>query len=310
MKYSNELKVGAALVVTAIAALLGVRFFQDVPLFGDGYVVNAQFEEAGGLTSGNPVRMRGVNIGSVRSVGLDQEAQRVNVGLQIEEDIDIPQGSHARVSGFSGFGGVRISIIPGPRENPPIAPGATLKGPPEGTVLERLTDQAPALASKADSLLSNANLTMAEVGDQFRNPESDLRKTLASVRAFAEDLESVTEAEEETIRALLQNLRDVSSDLKAFTGENGDSLDVAVRRLNQSLDRLNRSMASFERTSATLESITTKLNDGRGTAGRLINDPGLYMRLDSTAGQANRLLRDFRQNPGRYVDDMTLVKVF
>lgn len=310
MKYSNELKVGAALILAAIAALLGVRFFQDIPLFGNSYLVNARFEEAGGLSSGNPVRLKGVNVGTVESVRLDQAAQRVNARLRIEGDIRIPEGSHARVSGFSGFGGVRINIIPGPRENPPLEPGATLMGPPEGSVLDRLTDQAPAIASKADSLLTNTNLTMAEVSEQFRNPESDLRRTLASVRAFTADLESVTEAEKENIRALLQNLRQVSSDLKAFTGENGDSLDVAVRRVNQSLDRLNRGLASFERTSAALDTITTKLNQGHGTAGRLLNDPGLYMKLDSTASQTNRLLRDFKENPGRYLNDMTLVKVF
>lgn len=310
MKYSNELKVGAALLLAAIAALLGVRFFQDIPLFGDSYILNARFEEAGGLSSGNAVRLKGVNIGSVESVRLDQQAQRVNARLRIEGDIKIPEGSHAQVSGFSGLGGVRISIIPGPRENPPLQPGATLPSPPKGSTLDRLTEQAPAIASKADSLLSNTNMTMAEVSEQFRNPESDLRRTLASLRAFTEDLESVTDAEKENIRVLLQNLRQISSDVEAFTSENGDSLDVAVRRLNQSLDRLNRGLTSFERTSAALDTITTKLNQGHGTAGRLLNDPGLYMKLDSTATQANRLLQDFKQNPGRYLNDMTLVKVF
>ena len=91
---------------------------------------------------------------------------------------------------------------------------------------------------------------------------------------------------------------------------NSDSLDVTVQRLNQSLNRLNRSLASFEQTSATLDTIANKLNDGDGTAGRLLNDPGLYMKLDSAATRTNSLLRDFQEDPGRYLNDMTLVKVF
>lgn len=310
MQYSNELKVGAAIILAVIVAVLGVRFFQNIPLFGNSYVVHARFEDASGLTGGNPVTMKGVNIGTVESVQLDQETQSAQVSLRIEGDIQIPKGSHAKVSGFSGLGGVRISILPGPSENPPLSPGATLSEPPGSTALERLTDQAPVLASKADSVLTNTNTTVAALNNQLENPESDLRQALSSVRAMANDLESVTEAEKETIRALLQNLRAVSSDLRAFTGENGDSLDVAVRRLNRSLDRLNRGLASFERTSATLDTLTTKLNEGDGTAGRLINDPGLYVKMDSAAARTNRLLRDFRRNPGRYLDDMTLVKVF
>jgi phospholipid/cholesterol/gamma-HCH transport system substrate-binding protein len=127
---------------------------------------------------------------------------------------------------------------------------------------------------------------------------------------MSNNLEDVTESEKDNIQKLLRNLEGISSDLRAFTGENGDSLDIAVRRLNQSLDRLNRSLASFERTSATLDTVTTKLNQGTGTAGRLLNDPGLYMKLDSAATQTNSILSDFKENPGRYLEDMTLVKVF
>jgi len=52
------------------------------------------------------------------------------------------------------------------------------------------------------------------------------------------------------------------------------------------------------------------MNNGEGTAGRLINDPSLYTKLDSAATQANSLLRDLQENPNKYLEDMTLVKVF
>jgi len=310
MEYSQELKVGAAIILAAVLGFLGVRFFQDLPLFGGSYPMYAEFEEAGGLVSGNPVRMKGVNIGTVDFVELDQKTQMVQVRFRVNEGIRIPEGSNARVAGFSGLGGVQVSITPGPKDNPPLSPGSTLEPPPEGTVFERLTDQAPELANRADSVLMNMNTTLAALGTQLQNPESDLRELLASAKGVTRDLESVTEEEKETIRTLLQNLQAVSGDLKAFTGENADSLDLAVQRLNSSLNRLNRSLASFERTSATLDTIATKLNEGRGTMGQLINDPSLYRRLDSTAAQTNTLIRDFQRDPGRYLNDVTLVKVF
>ena len=310
MQYSNELKVGAAIVLAAIVAFLGIRFFQDVPLLGSSYRMYAEFEDAGGLVSGNPVRMKGVKVGSVERVYLDSKSQKVRARLQLEQGTRIPEGSNAQVSGISALGGVHLQIRPGPRENPSLPKGSTLTPPAEGSTFDRLTEKAPALANKADSVLSNTNATMAQLSQQFKNPSSDLRRTLTSVRQMANNLEQVTDDEEDNIRKLLRNLEGISSDLKAFTGENGDSLDVAVRRLNQSLDRLNRSLASFERTSATLDTVTTKLNQGHGTAGRLLNDPGLYMKLDSAAAQTNGILSDFKENPGRYLEDMTLVKVF
>jgi phospholipid/cholesterol/gamma-HCH transport system substrate-binding protein len=310
LEYSNELKVGVAIVIAAFAAFAGIRFFQNVPLFGSSYSMYAEFDGAEGLVSGNPVRMKGVKIGSVEEVRLDPETQQVRIRLQLQQGTQIPKGSHARVAGISALGGVHIQIIPGPSENAPLSAGAVLSPPPEGTVLDRLTSRAPSLANKADSVLTNTNATMSQLSQQLRNPESDLRKTLVSLRQMSGDLADITDVEKQTIRQLLKNLEGVSSDLRAFTGENGDSLDVAVRRLNQSLARLNRSLASFEKTSATLDTITTKLNRGDGTAGRLMNDPGLYMKMDSAATRTNRILKEFRQNPGRYLEDVTLVKVF
>jgi phospholipid/cholesterol/gamma-HCH transport system substrate-binding protein len=36
----------------------------------------------------------------------------------------------------------------------------------------------------------------------------------------------------------------------------------------------------------------------------------LYLKLDSAAARTNRVLEDFRRDPGRYLEDLTLVKVF
>jgi phospholipid/cholesterol/gamma-HCH transport system substrate-binding protein len=310
MEYSKELKVGAAIVLAAVALFVGIRFFQNLPLFESTYTLYAKFDDANGLVSGNPVRMKGVNVGSVESVDLDPKSQTVRVQLRLKPDSYVPKGSHAKVSGFSALGGVHVTILPGPRDNPRLPPGTTLSPPETTSSLSRLTEQAPVLINKTDSVLTSANSSLAALRQQLQSPDSDLRRSLASVRKITGDLESVTDAEKETIRALLQDLRSVSSDLEAFMEENGDSLDVAVRRLNRSLDRLNRGLASFEQTSATLDTIATKLNEGRGTAGRLLNDPGLYRRLDSVAVQTNALLRDVRRNPGHYLDDMTLMKVF
>jgi len=310
MKYSNELKVGAALVLTALVFFAGIRFFQALPLFDQGYILKAEFDEAGGLSRGNPVEMKGMNVGTVESLELDQEAQVVRVRMRMNEGIQVPEGSNARVAGFSGVTGVRVIIEPGPADNPPLASGATLSPPPQGTILERLEEQLPSLATKTDSALTSTNATMQALERQLTDPESDVRATLQAMRGTMESIETIADSEQESVRELLENLRAVSEDLKRFGEERGDSLNVAVDRLNGSLARLERSLASFERTSATLDEMTRKMNEGKGTVGRLLNDPSLYRRLDTTAARTNRILLDFEKNPSRYLEDMTLVRMF
>jgi phospholipid/cholesterol/gamma-HCH transport system substrate-binding protein len=83
-----------------------------------------------------------------------------------------------------------------------------------------------------------------------------------------------------------------------------------VQRVNRNLTRLEQNLANLERTTAALGSFAEKINEGEGTLGRLANDPSLYNNLDSTSVQMNRLLRDLQENPQRYLEDMTLVRMF
>ena len=315
MKYSSEIKVGVAILVAVGVFFAGLRFFQDLPIFQDSYTMSAQFDDAGGIVSGNPVRMKGVSIGTVQSVVLDQETQLVTVRFRVNEGVDIPEGSYAEVTGFSALSGVRLSIVPGPSSNPALPANATLSGPPKGDVLERLSDQAPVLATKADSVLTNTNTAVQALGQQLDDPGSDLRRLLSSLRKTARNLQTMTDGNDAALRATIRNLEAISADLERFTGSDADTLEAnnmgkTMARLNRSLTRLDTTLARLETTSAHLSHVSRKMNEGNGTIGRLVNDDGLYVKLDSAATEANGLLRDLRDNPSRYLKDMTLVKVF
>jgi phospholipid/cholesterol/gamma-HCH transport system substrate-binding protein len=315
VKYSNEIKVGIAIVISVAVFFAGLRFFQDLPIFQDSYTMRAEFEDAGGVVSGNPVRLKGVNIGTVQSVDLNQETQRVEVVFRVSEGVKIPEGSYADVTGFSALSGVRLTIVPGPSSNPALPAGATLAGPPKGDILERLSDQAPVLASKADSVLTNANTAASALGQQLDDPNSDLRRLIADLRQTATNLKGMTQAEESALRATIRNLEAISQDLEGFTGTDEDTLKAnnlgkTMARLNRSLAKLDTNLAQLEATTANLSEMSRKMNSGDGTIGRLVNDDALYVKLDSAAAEANYLLQDLQENPSRYLKDMTLVKVF
>lgn len=60
-------------------------------------------------------------------------------------------------------------------------------------------------------------------------------------------------------------------------------------------------MNNIKQTTDELKSIAQQIESGQGTAGKLISDPSLYNRLDSVASAAEKLIKDLKQNPGRYV---------
>ena len=283
---------------------------QDIPLFRGSYVLHAQFSDAGGLVSGNQVRVNGVNVGSVEAVTLDPQARVVRVRFRVDDQVKIPKGSTAEISGVSALGGVRLAINLGPPSNPPIPPGGLVPTPPEKDVLSQLSDRVPLLAARADSLLSSATATMEEAETMLQSPNSDFRAMLQSVQQSAAALNTILRSERQQLGRVMDNTAALTEELRSFTEENTDSLDATVQRVNTVLDQAERNLASLEQTNSTLNALLTKINEGDGTLGRLVNDPGLYMRLDSAAVNMNVLLKDLQANPGRYLKDMTLVEVF
>jgi len=52
------------------------------------------------------------------------------------------------------------------------------------------------------------------------------------------------------------------------------------------------------------------LDEGEGTFGRLLNEPDLHEQLELTLESLNRIIRDFEGNPGRYLRELTLFRLF
>src|SRR5690625_6707806 len=88
MKMSNEVKVGVTVLLAIIVAIIGFRFMRDVPIFRQSLGISAQFERAEGISSGSLVYIKGVRVGSVRSVELSR-AGRIDISIRIDTVLPI-----------------------------------------------------------------------------------------------------------------------------------------------------------------------------------------------------------------------------
>ena len=76
------------------------------------------------------------------------------------------------------------------------------------------------------------------------------------------------------------------------------------------LARMDRNLKSFESVSASLAEILRKINEGEGTLGLFVNDPGVYQKMDSVLSSLDALLIDFRNNPDKFMKELRLVDIF
>ncbi len=310
MKYTNELKVGGTLLIAALIFVLGVRYFEDLPLFKPTYDLNVVFENAGGLIAGNVVRVNGVTIGSVSKVAISEETGKVEVGFHVGNTIPVTEGTYATIGGFDALGVVRMDLVLGPPTAPRIPENGYIEGRVGADVIGAVTAKAPELLEKVDSVLIGLNRILLTTTELVDDPGSDLRMTLTAMNGSVQALEGILVQEQDRIGRVMGHVESLAQDLDTAIGEDGERVTELMDGLDTTLSEVDATLAEVRTMSTELTAVLASMNSGEGTLGLMLKDPGLYHQMDSTLATLNSLLADFQKDPGRYLKEMRIVDLF
>lgn len=338
---SNEIKVALAVILSVFAVFAGTRFLSGRALFGSGYDIVAVFDDAQGLKPGATVRLNGVDIGEVKSVVLADNARQIFVTLSIEGDTKIPRGSTLQTSGLSALGEVNVEITPplGADIGRPLVAGDTLLASSVPDIFDLIAGESNSITARADSALMGAVQTFNGLNTLITNTGDDLPAVLAQLRFLTTAATQTLLTERERIGRTLTslemaaanagavsdevggNVRDLSlavgNDLVAtsttvrrIANANADSLSAAVTTLNSTLRRTDQRLAELSALTQGLDQTLQKVNSPDGSLGLLINDPSLYHNANAAAASLQQILQDFQTDPGRYLKELDLVRIF
>ena len=86
-------------------------------------------------------------------------------------------------------------------------------------------------------------------------------------------------------------------------GDNAEKIDTIMNNMSRFSSELAEAdlVGSIEDAVDNLNSVLALANDGSGSVGRLLKDPGLYDNLASATENLSVLLADLKENPKRYV---------
>jgi phospholipid/cholesterol/gamma-HCH transport system substrate-binding protein len=159
-KKSIETLVGL-FVLLGVAALLFVALkAANLGNFSNGetYLLEARFDNIGGLKVRAPVRSAGVVVGRVTSIKLDPKTYQGVVKMQINAGVEFPKDSSAKILTSGLLGDQYIGLEPG-ADDKSFTPGTVITQTQSAVVLENLIGQM--LFNKA-----------AEAGSAHGNEES------------------------------------------------------------------------------------------------------------------------------------------
>jgi phospholipid/cholesterol/gamma-HCH transport system substrate-binding protein len=256
----TEAKVGLFITVSLFflfGLLSQLSSFDN--LFKKSYPIMAKVDDGSGLKEKAKVKLKGVNIGFVDSIAL--ENNNVITHLSIDEGISIPKDSIITVSQDSLLGGKFLDIKPGSSVDI-LKPNMLLEK-------QELQSSIADASTSADEAFKQIGLLVKDLRDIFNKGGKDnVQNSLANIEKFTELLASISTDDNKTIHEIINNLNNT---IKKFDTMSGDISKTAKdyskvsTNINKTLEHyssvaknINKDLPAIM---AKIDNITTYLNN-------------------------------------------------
>ena len=298
---SNELKVGFLALLAFLILYFGFNFLKGNDVFSSARIYYVEYDNVDGLMVSNQVMVNGIEVGKVKKVEIQPaKANRILVTLRFSQDIVIPDKTVAVLSDGALLGGKIIRLRLEGKGNLPE--DSFLKGETEVGVTSLLKERAIPVIANADSLL----VSFRQISTKFDNTGTYLNTLLKTSNETVSNINGSVNGIVADNRA---NVAQISANMKILSAdlmETEKQLRPLLTKFNTVADslqalRIGKTLREVDLAVVSLKKIVQGLERGEGTAGKLIKNDSLYLGLNKTLVDLDKLLLDFRLQPKRYI---------
>ncbi len=312
MKISKEFKIGLVVTIAIGLFIWGFNFLKGFNMFNKDYTLYAVYPKIDGLIEANPLLINGYKVGQINKISLTQDKTGkyvVLVKFLLTEDVKIPKHSVARAVSSDLLGSKAVEIVYSD-ETEFVKPGDTLVAESEEGLKTAVSKQLQPLQKKAEGLISSIDSVMVIVqyvlNDKTRanldKSFESIKKAIQSLEQTAYKLDDLMESEKAKISAILTKVNNLAGMLEKNTGKI-DNIIGNLSNVSDSLAKsdLKKAIADADKTLAELNKLVAQINAGQGTLGKLAKNDSLYTNLNKSSEDLDKLLKDLRMNPERYI---------
>jgi len=331
----SELKIGVLTITAVVIAALTIFLVTGSKgFFWQRYALKTKFTAVPGLKPGSPVRLAGVEIGSVSSVMPIDEFVDVEFEVNERWRDRITTASIARLGSVSLLGEAAVDITPSTKGTP-IPDGGYVPQGKTPAALSDLTDQASEGIGELTGLIHDMRGGRGTIGKLMTDEQlyAELRRFASSAGDLTDTIKSGKgtlgklindPATANALEGTMKNMEVVTARLKAGEGSLGKlmnddafatSLTSATNNINDLVARLGKGDGTFGKLvndpalynrlnslSERLDRVLEGLEAGNGTAGSLLKDKQLYENMNKVMSDASALLAEIRKDPKRYLN--------
>lgn len=324
VRVSRELGVGITVAAALALFALGVLAIgKESRMFTSKASYWTRFDNTSGLVSGSPVRLVGVQIGTVEAITFptDLNETRIKVTFKVDRAF-APRIRHGTVAYLKSLSYLSqdkyIELTTGDPAQPQLALGDYIESGRSSweETLEQgqgIADDVKEITASFRDVLVAMNQGQGVVHDLIHDPEfgrkgvADLEASLGSLRSILERIDrgegfaGAMVADRVYARKQLENVDASLGHLRSIL-ERADAPEGPIAQLTDPKGKLNNVIDRLDEGTTAFSNVAKKVQNGDGLAGRLVGDDAyadaLLKKVDDSVGHLRSILRKIDQGEG------------
>ncbi len=284
MKLSNEARVGLMITVSFTVFLVLVGVLARINIAQSGYKLKIYYSFLNDLRTGAPVKIAGgINIGRVDDIR--QSAEKTEVTVWIDKKYRLIRSTKFAIftTGIIGEKYINVFVPPSREVEDFFVDGDKVYGiDPASFDQMMLTFQGFMQDQSGGQILAqifqNSNKFVNNLNMMVDENRYDVKQSVVVTRAMMENLSVQSKTIVDQLNMLTRNLAQISE-------TNKDDVSSTLRNLSEVSSQLNK--------------VIFRLENGRGTLGRLLTDEEVYNNIKDASIFARDLFYTLRMDPSK-----------
>jgi phospholipid/cholesterol/gamma-HCH transport system substrate-binding protein len=276
---SAELRVGFfVIIISVMIALLSMQSSEDPGFMGSSRLYKFKLDDASGLIVRSAVKVAGIDIGVIKKMTFVNGKALIEVSMRGDVKVTTSAAIEIRPNGI--LGDKYVEIIPGNPDDPLLSDGSEILIVNNRASMDVIMKEIGKITESISDVAESIKLAVKD-GNEKSGP---LARIIGNIDRLSADLAELSRGNKEKLNEIVSNVHEITETVNDIVNDEGDEgLRASWKRVASSISKIDRSMTN-------VEEITEKVNTGKGTIGRLINDEETVDKLNTTIDGVNNLV--------------------